>query len=273
MCDCKDEFNISSIPVGPPGPTGPTGPQGPQGPAGPSSVLSGESSTNHTLGIGIATYTLDAEAEFFIGQRARASDPTGTKIMEGEIVNYTFPTLEIDVDYVEGAGTNNDWVIYGVGTRGTTGATGAAGATGPSGENAYTTMTEGVSMGGNLYRLTLDSSNWLNVDQYIFVETAGTFKVSTITSPTEIIAFDPGYSDNVPAHLIGSGLSFLVTASGAKGADGAAGTDGFMYETVDGNGLPAQAATNYEFLMRNASNTGYTFVTLEQLKVLLNSIP
>ena len=273
MCDCKDENNISSIPVGPIGPQGPAGPQGPQGPAGPSSVLSGESSTNHTIGTGVASFALDHEAELFIGQRARAASPDGTKIMEGEIISYTFPTLEIDVDYTEGVGTNNDWNIFGVGTRGATGATGATGPAGTTGQSAFTTMSAGVSMGSNLYRLTVTNSSWLNVDSYVYVDTAGAYKVNTIVSPTEIVVFNPGYSDNTPGHLVGSGLNLKVTATGQKGDAGTNGTNGFMYETVDGNGLPAQASGNYELLMRNADNTGYTFVTIEDLKILLNSIP
>lgn len=45
-----------------------------------------------------------------------------------------------------------------------------------------------------------------------------------------------------------------------------------IYETVDGNNVMAEGTQPYQFLMRNSSNTGYSFVSLATLKTLLDNI-
>jgi hypothetical protein len=47
----------------------------------------------------------------------------------------------------------------------------------------------------------------------------------------------------------------------------------FNYEITDGNGIPAEATAEYQLLMRNSSNTGYTFIGLADLKALINALP
>lgn len=56
------------------------------------------------------------------------------------------------------------------------------------------------------------------------------------------------------------------------GTNGTNGTNGFIYETLDGNGIAAQATQPYDILMRNSTNTGYTFVHIGTLKGILNAI-
>lgn len=57
------------------------------------------------------------------------------------------------------------------------------------------------------------------------------------------------------------------------GTNGTNGTNGFNYETVDGNGIPATATQRYDILIRNSSNTGYTFIHIGALKQILNQLP
>jgi len=61
-------------------------------------------------------------------------------------------------------------------------------------------------------------------------------------------------------------------SNGNNGTNGTNGVNGFLYETVDGNLTPAQATDRYQLLMRNSSNTGYEFVSIVQLKEIINSI-
>ena len=53
--------------------------------------------------------------------------------------------------------------------------------------------------------------------------------------------------------------------TGSTGATGAAGTPGFIYETVDTNGIPTEATKSNQFLRRNLANTGYEFVDFSQI--------
>lgn len=275
MCDCQDENNINSIPVGPIGPTGPTGPQGP---AGPSPVLGGTSGTTVTVGLGLETFILDANADFATGQRLGVSSVDGTKTMSGLVNSYSTLTdeLVLNVDYVVGSGSNNDWILYVSGERGATGATGAAGAAGSAGAagtNSYTTMTSGASGGGLTYDIVVGNTSWMSIGQIVYIQGAGYYSVTSITDATHARITNPEYTGNTPATLVGGPFTYKVSPGGIQGIAGTNGTDGFNYETVDGNNIPAEATSSYQFLMRNADDTGYTFLSLSDLKTLLSLIP
>ena len=274
MCDCQDDVNITSIPVGPQGPQGPTGPQGP---AGPSAVLGGTSLSNVTVGTGTIGFVMqEPNLGFTPGQRVSATSADLTKTMSGVVTSYTLNDLVMTVDYTKGAGANADWTLAvtgEVGLTGAAGAAGAAGATGATGADAFTTIDTGSTpLGAGLYQLDLVNSSFAIVDMILFVKDAGYYKV-TITGglpANNIVVLDLGYAGNVPANLV---AGKAVTPAGIQGANGTNGTDGFNYETTDGNNIPAEATGSYQFLMRNVDDTGYTFVTLADLKVLLASIP
>ena len=273
MCDCLDEYNINEIPVGPIGPQGPAGPQGPQGPAGPSGV--GTSSTNLTVGTGVVSLTVGDELGYGTAQRLRIASDDASKIMEGNVISYAGTVLEMNIDYTVGSGSHNDWNISIAGSRGATGATGAtgpAGSNGAAGVASYSTMSAGVNIGGLEYRLTVDESAWMSVGQIVYIEGAGYYEVTHVNSGTEVEVENLNYTGNNPTGLT-AGIPLKISPGGIIGANGTNGTDGFNYETTDGNNIPAEATSSYQFLMRNADDTGYTFVSLADLKVLLNSIP
>lgn len=276
MCDCDDEINISSIPVGPAGPTGQTGPQGP---TGPSVVLGGTTGTSLTTGLGPQTMVLAADASFVLGQRVSVTSVDGTKMMSGLIDAYSTGTdiLEMTVDFFTGAGIDNDWIVVATGERGATGAAGAAGAGGAAGATgaaAFTTIdTNAVPLGGTSYRIPLVDNAFAIDDMILFVEDAGYYQITDAAGggvPENVIVTDLLYTGNVAANLL---AGKKVSPSGIKGDAGTNGTDGFNYETVDANNIPAEASGSYQFLMRNETDTGYTFISLAEFKVLLNSIP
>lgn len=276
MCDCSDEINISSIPVGP---TGPTGATGPAGPTGPGAILGGTSGTSLTTGLGPQTVVLDADTSFVAGQRVSITSGDGTKSMAGLIDTYSTVTdiLEVTVDYFTGAGIDNDWTVTLTGDRGATGATGAAGAAGAAGAtgaSAFTTInTNAVPLEGTSYRVPLVDNAFAINDMILFIKDAGYYQITDATGggvPEAIIVTDLQYTGNLPANLL---AGKAVTPAGLKGDAGTNGTDGFNYETTDGNNIPAEGNASYQFLMRNDTNTGYTFLSLAELKVLLASIP
>lgn len=276
MCDCQDEINISSIPVGP---------AGPAGPPGPGAILGGTSTTTIGLGTGTVSFGLTEDTSFVVGQRVTAIPTLDlTKSMSGIITDYSTTTdlLTVDMDYVVGTGTYSEWTIAVAGDRGATGATGATGstgaagatgATGATGKSAFTTMSSNaISLGGVSYQLPLTDSSFCINGMILFIKDAGYYQITNANPGTlnNIIVDDLLYTGNNTANLL-SGKN--VTPAGIKGTNGTNGTDGFNYETTDGNNIPAEASSSYQFLMRNETNTGYTFISLAELKVLLNSIP
>ena len=64
-------------------------------------------------------------------------------------------------------------------------------------------------------------------------------------------------------------LDFIIPRgdTGATGEDGPPGPpgDGFIYETFDGNTIPAEANRENQYLRRKISNDGYEFVNFSQM--------
>ncbi len=150
------------------------------------------------------------------------------------------------------------------GPAGPTGATGQFGDTGPQGANAYGTLISFTTLGSNLYQAVINTYyEWIGLDQIIYIESLGYYKATTILGAGSFILLDLQYTGNNPVFAAGKKVS----------PGGLEGPDSFMYETVDGNDIPAQSTGAYSLLMRNGTDTGYEFVSLAALKALLASIP
>jgi hypothetical protein len=273
MCDCNDEINSGEIPIGP---TGPQGPQGPSGDDGPAPDIFSDSISLNTVDLGNHTFTVDPDIAWTTGQRLRVANDNATKVMEGAVVSYTGTTLIINVDYIVGSGSGSDWNISITGARGATGATGdigAAGVAGSTGQPAFTTLTaNAIPLGGTVYQLDVASSAWISVGMIIYIQSAGYYTVTSISSATRIIVNNPEYPGNSTGSLLNTKTVSSGGLQGLAGTNGTNGTNGFIYETTDGNGIAAEALDSYELLMRNSDNTGYTFVSLSDLKILLASV-
>jgi hypothetical protein len=276
MCDCNDEINNGSIPVGPTGPAGPTGPQGPQGPI---AIVGTTTETLLTVGTGTQVFSSALGSNLIVEELVRIANPGSTKVLVGNITSIVPDAINeiitVDVSYTEGSGSASSWTVSPTGSRGASGATGAAGAagaTGAAGVAAYTTLSAGATpLGGTVYQLDVVNSTWTSIGQMIYVQDAGYYTVTSKPSSTQIIVNNPAYAGNNTAALLTGKTMSAGGLRGLEGTNGTDGTDGFNYETVDGNSIPAQATDTYELLMRNSTNTGYTFVSLADLKILLAS--
>lgn len=87
-------------------------------------ALKGTSTSSVEVGSGSKTFTTEADRQWFTGLRLRVSNPGLTRIMTGTVTSYSGTTLQINVDYVEGIGTDDDWTIQISGERGEPGAGG-----------------------------------------------------------------------------------------------------------------------------------------------------
>lgn len=170
-------------------------------------------------------------------------------------------------------------VVVQKGDKGDTGATGATGATGPQGpagangangadgtsftwKGAYNALTayvpdDVVSYGGS---------------SYICIQN------STGNLPTNVLYFELMASIGATGATGSTGSTGATGATGSTGPTGAtgpAGADGFIYETVDGNSVPAEADEPYQVLSRNSETTGlngYTFLSQAKQNYLINQI-
>ncbi len=108
--------------------------------------------------------------------------------------------------------------------RNVTGPTGPVGATGPAGASAYTTTNGSFtqpSANGTVAITVLDTS-WMSVGGLIFIETGGTYEVTSIGGPTSVTIKWLGYDGTVGAGgTVATGKK--VMASGVRGATGAGG--------------------------------------------------
>lgn len=88
-----------------------------------SATVTGTSSTNNSVSTGSKTFATQASLGWTIGTRIRAAstDSPPSKIMDGEVTNYSGTSVTIDVDFTEGSGSNADWDLSIVGPRGPAG--------------------------------------------------------------------------------------------------------------------------------------------------------
>lgn len=166
------------------------------------------------------------------------------------------------------------------GPQGPAGADGTTGPTGPTGVDGTSTVGTITSFtpsdtGGSI---VVSENLPISVNQTVFIFDAGYYTVSAQGTDTlgntyyDII--DPGYADNNIGAIAEDSVIIIAGHEGPiglTGPTGPTGNPGFMYETVDGNGIPAEATDAYQILMRNSDNTGYIFVSLTELKNLLNN--
>lgn len=271
MCDCNDEINNGSIPIGP---TGPAGPTGPTGPTGPRYVIGASSETALSVGTGLKNLTITDNSGIIDNQLVRIANAGSTQVMVGTVTSVVGTALTVDVLYVEGTGIGLAWTISSTGSKGdtgATGATGAAGSTGAAGASAYTVLTANATpLGGTVYQIDIADSTWMSEGQTIYIQDAGYYTVTSITSATRIIINNLEYTGNNTANLLDTKTLSAAGIIGLSGTNGTNGVDGFNYETVDGNGIPAEATGAYQILMRNSTNTGYQFISAAEYKIILS---
>jgi hypothetical protein len=272
MCDCNDNLNSTTIFSGPQGPVGPQGPQGSagtNGTNGTSPLIIGSSTTPQFLTTGSKNFTSNLSLTYTLGQRIRFSSNDGSKVLEGPITAISGNLITVNIDYTKGSGTHNDWTISicgevgQTGSAGATGATGSTGSPGPNGINAYTTIVSSTPLGGDIYELVVVRTSWMGVGQILYIENSGYYKITSIVSGTIIEVLDLQYTGNTPILQPPS----IVSPGGVKGADS------FMYETTDGNLIPAEGNGAYSILIRNSTDTGYEFITAVDLKAYLATLP
>lgn len=257
MCNCDDNINSTEIS---------SGPQGPKGDTGDTPIITGTSTSNLSIGTGSTTFTTQAGIVWVLGQRIRASNSNGTKVMEGPITSYSSTSLVLNVDRTIGSGSNSSWNLSICGEIGLTGSTGSTGSTGPQGGqgvNSYTILNGSTTISSTTYSLNVADTSWMGVGQILYIENSGYYKVVTISTPTDVIVLDLAYTGNTGTFTTNSIIS----------PGGVSGKNGFLYETVDGNGIAATSNTAYDVLVRNSTNTGYTFMTATAYKAYLGSLP
>lgn len=242
MCvDCRDVNTGTVVAVGPVGPTGPSGNNG-------SSAFVYVAYADDAIGTGF-TNTFNISKDYI------AVRSTTTAI-----------AAPIAADF---AGL---WKNY-KGTTGTAGTNGTNGTTGATGVSAFTSLTaNATSPSANRYTLQVGTTDWMTVGQMTYITNSGYYKVETITNSTRVVVEDVLYPGNTPAALLTGVKVSPAGLRGATGATGATGTSGLIYETTDGGGGAAIANGPYQFLMRKADNTGYTWINIMELKELLNNI-
>lgn len=228
-------------------------------------VLYGTSTTSLSIGTGSKVFTTQAGKQWVLGQRLRAASDDGTKVMEGDVTDYTTDQLTLNVDYTEGAGTHADWNIAVTGERGAAGATGAAG---PSNYTAPTTtvganivLEEGTNNGTN--EVTLKAPDSLAADVTVIAPSvAGTlltdadvkfkfgsfsYNVATASGSQAItgVGFQPDFVEFFGA--IGGGSNEMMGHS-----DGT--TEGTMYTQGGGSTTKQVDATKAMVFLTSATD-------------------
>jgi hypothetical protein len=97
-------------------------------------VLSGTSSASVTVGTGSKTFPTQTGMAITIGQRYRAVNPAGDRVMAGRVTAYSGGNLTLDVDVAQGVGADNTWTLAVTGDVGPPGGTGPSGQTGGKGD-------------------------------------------------------------------------------------------------------------------------------------------
>lgn len=272
MCNCDDNLNSTTIFSGPPGPTGPQGIQGvagangTNGTNGTTPIITGTSTTIQFLTTGSKNFVSNVSLNYVIGQRIRFASDDGTKVLEGVITSIATTFITVTIDYVKGSGSHSNWNIAICGEVGSEGATGATGSTGPQGATGRswsTVLIEGwaTTVNPNEYRATVNSSENIVPEVIIFIEGAGYFKVISVDSATRITVLDLLYPDYDVAGIVNPGGKVLVAGPS------------FIYETIDGNNTPATASSGDMLLVRNTANTGYEFMSFQDLKDIFDTLP
>lgn len=125
-----------TIPQGVQGIQGIQGIQGPQGVQGPAPVIAGTSTSVVIVGSGARNFTTQAGVAWSVGERLRAVNAGGDRVLAGPVSSYNSATgaLVLNVDTVQGVGSDNTWTITIVGEQGLQGPPGPSGSTGQKGD-------------------------------------------------------------------------------------------------------------------------------------------
>lgn len=118
----------------PQGPQGVKGDQGIQGSTGPAPIITGTSTSVVSVsGSPLKSFTTQAGIAWTTGERLRAINAGGDRILTGVISSYSGTSLTLNVDTVQGVGSDNSWTITITGEQGSQGPIGVAGPTGLTG--------------------------------------------------------------------------------------------------------------------------------------------
>jgi hypothetical protein len=103
-----------------------------KGPVGATPLLAGTSTTSVTVGTGSKSFTTQTGIAWATGQRLRAVNTAGDRVLDGPVTSYNATTgaLVLNVDFFQGVGADSTWTIIISGEQGVQGPAGIAGATG-----------------------------------------------------------------------------------------------------------------------------------------------
>jgi hypothetical protein len=217
------------------------------GAAGIGYVLSSTSSV--AVGTGTKTFTTNlsaANSAFVIGSRVRVvSTVTPSTFMEGTITAFPTTTMTISVDDTNGTGTLTSWKISIAGQIGATGATG----TGRGYFGLTSTTSQAIAVGAKTFTVNqAQGTNAFAVGQYVraFGATATNYMEGYITAYTTTSLTIT--VDNISG--TGTLAAWTITATGAQGADGAAGKT-----VLNGTVNPTTQGVNGDFYINTTSDT------------------
>ncbi len=244
MCiDCDKDLNI---PIGNPGATGPQGPQGEQGIDGVSIVWQGSldvAPENPEVNWGY--YDIIEKSSFiwdgFVwqiiaqdGLNSIMGISTGQCFTLSQSLVGTYVTLTVSPKY------NLGWLI---GTRV---------------RIHYSALEYMEGIISSVITNPVSNIN-VNIDRVIGSGYLCDFNVVVVGDVGATGATGPAGPQGI------QGIQGVKGDDGDPGPQGPAGPGSFIYETVDGNLIPAEATNSNEFLRRNLDDTGYEFVSFSQM--------
>jgi len=264
MCDNCGIDNCSCNPIlverGPQGPVGATGPQGSAGDNGWSESLVLIQNDGTTTGTG-QRYSLKFNG-WVGGTGTPPSSPTAPNIYLQ--ANGTFGALSSAADLRGVQGNSVRWL-----------GTFATPPVSPSVNDAYRDSALKMAR-------IWDGTAWREMVEDGLAGSAGTpgapgksiaWQGTFAGPPPGTAQLNWAYRDTTyapPQSLVWNGSSWQEMNQ--DGIDGTDGVNGFNYETVDGNGIPAEAMGNpYSFLIRRPDDTGYVFINFSQVRADLNA--
>lgn len=108
------------------------------GATGAAAVVIGTSVSAVTVGLGSKSFTTQSGISWAAGQRLRAFNTAGDRIMVGLVSAYSGTSLTLAVDVFQGVGADSSWTITIAGETGQQGGTGITGSTGQKGDTGST---------------------------------------------------------------------------------------------------------------------------------------
>lgn len=156
-------------------------------------ALHGTSVSTLTVGTGTRIFDTQPNKQWQVGQYLRVNNPAVTQVMAGTVVDYSGTTLELLVDYTEGAGSGSDWIIQLSGERG---------AQGPAGNLADGTYVD----------ITVSGSGT------VFTINAGAVDNTTVAAGIDAVKIGAGSVSNTEFGYLAGVTSAIQTQLNAKQA-------------------------------------------------------